>query len=105
MVDFLSALEEPTRNDSLTISTSSVSVADRRTNLNPRKVVLIRNISGNGNRATIFMSSLVATANQGIVLEDGESFTDSSDSGYQCHQGSIQAIGSAANTVLSIFER
>jgi hypothetical protein len=105
MVDFVSAMEEPTRNESVIISTSSIGIADRRTIANPRKVILVRNISGNGNRATIYMSNAIATANTGIILEDGESFTDSTGEGYSCHQGSIQAIGSAAATVLSIFER
>lgn len=95
----------PTRNESVTISTTSQQVSNPRDNDNMRVVLLIRNISGNGNRATISLGEKIATANTGLILEDGESFTDSSDSGYICHQGGVQAIGSAAATVLSIFER
>jgi len=65
----------------------------------------VRNISGNGNRASITMGMSSAIANTGIILEDGESYSDTTDAGYECYQGMVNAIGSAAGTVLAIFER
>jgi len=98
-------LVQPARNVTQTISTSSVGIAEARNNLNKRSVLLVRNISGNGNRASISFGLGSAVANTGVILEDGESFSDTSETTYECYQGMITAIGSAVGTILSIFER
>lgn len=95
---------QATRNENVAVTTASSQVCIPRNNANKRIVLLIRNISGNGTRITLSLSNFPAVANVGIVLEDGESLTDTSDISYECWQGPIQAIGSAAGT-LTIFER
>lgn len=101
-----SYLEEPTRNDSLAIPASNTLVAESRNQDNPRKALVVRNISPNAaDTISITLGFNVAVANKGIVLRQYESFTDATDSGYQCWQGAITAICATANGLLSIFER
>lgn len=96
---------KPTRNERVTVGTSSIQICGPRSNTNKRDVLLVRNISGNGNRVSVLLGNNPAVANTGIILEDGESFSDTSEQVYECWQGPIQAISSAVAATLSIFER
>jgi hypothetical protein len=102
-----SPLQQPSRNDNITIATSSTKISDSRNQDNPRTVITCRNISSNANDIiTVNLGNNPAVANNGIVLRQYESFTDADDGQYKCWQGSITAIsvtGTASN--LSVFER
>lgn len=103
------SFKEITRNEQLAVGTTGITVSDsRQENMqNLRKVITVRNISPNDTDIiSVFLSdSELATSNNGIVLRQYESFTDSVDSGYVPFQGKISAICATANGVLSIFER
>jgi len=99
-------LQEPTRNEKLAVGATSVVVAETRNVDNPRKVIILRNTSDNAAKIiTVHMGQGVAVAEVGIVLKQNEAVTDSSESGYKCHQGTITAICAVADGQLSIFER
>jgi len=99
---------EPTRNESVAVGTTAITVSDSRVGQpNTRRVLAVRNISPNAaDIISVFLSSSgIATTNKGIVLQQYESFTDSMDSGYVPFQDKITAICATANGVLSVFER
>lgn len=102
-----SPLQEPSRNENITIATSSTKVSDARNDVNPRKEMTIRNISSNAlDIITINLGNNPAIANQGITLRQYEGITLNNAPDSPCWQGSITAIsttGTASN--LSVFER
>jgi len=104
--EYFSSIQEPVRNGSVAVGLTNVTVCDARNGHNPRKALMIRNISTNANDViTINLGMQTATANTGIVLRQYESFTDSTDINYECFQGTISGICATANGVLAIFER
>lgn len=109
MGEIYSTLQDPTRNVSLTITNSSAEVASARQFADqPRKVIVIRNIADDPTKIiTINLGANPAVSNQGIVLRQYESFSDSSETGYTCFQGTITAISAVASATadLAIFER
>lgn len=96
---------EPTRNVQVTVGVTSTIIAEKRNDLAKRKEYLIRNISGDGTRISISPGYLPAVVNTGIILEDGESYGETTAYGGEIFQGGIAAIGSAATGKLSIYER
>lgn len=101
-----STQSEPVRNESVTVGTTSLIVSEQRVQPNKRKVIVIRNISADAAMIiTVNMGYQSATNNTGIVLKQFESFTESTDSGYECYQDQISAICAVAGGNLSIFER
>lgn len=101
-----SFIEEQTRNDKVAVSTSSVTISDSRNAANPRKNIVIRNTSPNAaDIITINIGFSTAVSSFGIVLNQNEAFSDSSESGYQCAQGTISAVCATVNGQLSIYER
>jgi len=101
-------IADETRNDAITLSTTSVQVAVGR----PRRAIYFRNSSTGVQIITVVPSNVQAAVDgYGIVLKPGESFTDSSvagendDNGYRSYQGPYNAISNAAGAILSIFER
>lgn len=97
---------EPARNESVTVGTSSVIIAEQRVQPNKRKSITVRNISSDATMViTVNMGYQSAVANTGLVLKQYESFTDASDSGYDCFQDQISAICAVAGGTLAIFER
>jgi len=96
---------EPTRNESVSVGTSSSVIAQARNAANKRKVILIRNISTGTQVVTINPGFGAAVANTGIILQVGESYSDSTDAGYECFQGMITAISDQASATLAIYER
>lgn len=106
MVDFLSSPVESTRNETITVGTITKVVAETRNSLAKRKVILMRNTSTDVTSViTVVPAFYSATASAGIVLQNGESFSDTTESGYEAFQGQYSAICSNANGILSIFER
>lgn len=102
----LQAWQEPTRNETVAVGTSSTLVATQRNRELPRKAIIIRNNSPNpADIITINFGATPAVANAGIVLRQYESISDSTETGYDCWQGTINAICATANGSLSVFER
>jgi len=103
---YLYSQTEPSRNVKVAVGATAVQLCERRLENNPRKVICIRNISPNvADIITIHLGSETAVSENGIVLKQGESFTDSTESGYACWQGQISAICATANGQTAIFER
>ena len=102
------SVQEPTRNETLAVGTSSV-VASQKRALNPgqkRKNIVIRNTSPNAtDTITIALGFTQAVANNGIVLRQYDTWMDTTESGYECYQGVISAICATGTGQLSIFER
>ena len=98
--------QDPARNDKLAVGTSSVIIADARNLQNPRKAILVRNTSDDPTKIiTISLGLTKATAETGIVLRQNESFSDSTESGYECFQGTISGICAVIDGQVSIMER
>lgn len=108
MVDFVtSGIQEPTRNDVVSVPNSTTLVSPSRNEENPRKDILIRNTSTDPTyiiTVNLGLSSPVAGA--GTVLRQYESFMLSQDAGPRIFQGSITAICAVAGPgTLSVMER
>ena len=102
----LSGLEQPVRNEIIAVGTASQVIAEYRNVENPRKMILVRNTSDDPTKIiTVHLGPEVAVANAGIVLQQNESFSDSSENVYLAHQGTITAISAVAASQLSITER
>ena len=101
-----SSLQEPSRNEQVSVGTSNTTIADSRNELKPRVAIVVRNTSSAAaDIITVNLGFNQATSGAGIVLQQNESFTDSSETGYQAWQGVITAICATANGTLAIFER
>jgi hypothetical protein len=101
-----SPIQEPSRNEAITVNTTSTTISDARNEANPRKVILLRNNSNDSSKIiTVFFGATPAVANAGIVLRQYESVTDSSEAGYQCWQGTVNAICAVVGGSLAIMER
>jgi len=101
-----STIQEAARNDQVDVTTSNGKIADARNELKPRVSIVIRNTSAStADIITVNFGFNTAVANKGMVLQQNESISDSSENGYQCWQGVITAICATANGKLSIFER
>jgi len=104
--DYLEGIQEATRNEQVSVNTSSSVVCESRNKINPRKAIIIRNTSDDSaDKITLNIGYNEATSNNGIVLGKDESWGDNSETGYNCHQGAITAICATANGKLSIYER
>lgn len=99
--------QEPARSEIVLVGTSTVQVSAYRSNYaDPRKNILIRNTSANATSIiTINFAFGPVVANAGVVLRQYESWSDSSESGYDCIQGVITAVCADANGQLSVYER
>lgn len=104
----LGYITEPTRNETKTVTTASQSIAEQRLNLNPRKMMMVRNVSSSATCVLwVTQGGIPAVVGVGIQLKQGESFVDATDAGYQCWQGPVQAISNeaAASNNIIIVER
>ena len=90
-----------TRNDLVSVGITSVTIADA----NPRNAIAITNSSTAAQVITVNFGFSQAVAGKGIVLQAGQTITDSDQPPYKCYQGVITAISDAASGQLSIFER
>ena len=97
----------PSRNDSVTVGTTSVEVAaTRQGKSGARKVIHLTNNSTAGQTITVvFSDSEVAVAGIGIVLKPGSTVTDSISQGYVPWQGKISGIADAASGSLAVYEQ
>lgn len=106
-VGLATGLQERTRNESDTVSTTSKRLAAPRNTLPKRIVLTIRNTSPNS--ADIITISLgdtqSAVAGAGIVLRQNEAFVDAASEGYEPFQGTVNAICATVNGTVAIFER
>lgn len=92
---------EGSRNAQVTVGTSTQNVLKPK----PRKVLSLRNSSTGGQVITLQIGEIAAVLNEGVVLSPGQAWTENTSEGYECWDGSVQAISTAAGGVLSIFER
>lgn len=98
--------QEPTRNESVSVGLTQISVAPQRNKENQRKAIIIRNNSPNAaDIITLNIGTGAATSGAGIILRQYESWSDSSETGYDCVQNAITAICATATGVLAIYER
>lgn len=107
MDNMLVTMEESTRNEALTITNASQVISNSRPDRS-RKAITIRNIADDATKIiTVNFGAQQATANAGIVLRQYESVSDSSETGYECFQGTITAVCAVASVTadLTIFER
>lgn len=92
-----------TDNRILSVGINSVKVAE---NDPQRKVIFIRNNSTAGQVISlIFSNNQQAEAGTGIVLGAGQYIIDSDTEGYECWEGEIHAISSAAGGLISVYIR
>lgn len=96
---------EPSRNDTVAVTTANTEIATVRALQSPRKVLVIRNISPNATDIISLSFGQVATANVGVVLRQYDVYSESADKGYAPYQGTINAICATATGVLAIQER
>lgn len=98
----------PTRNEAVSVGVASGQVCKPKPDYaeTKRKVLIIRNTSDDDTKIiTIALGGLAVTANNGIVLRRYEQYNESTDAGFQCWNGAVQAISAVAGAQLSIFER
>lgn len=92
-----------TQIDYLTIGTTGVKIADKDST---RKSIYIYNSSAGGQTITLLLSNNEAISGlKGIVLGAGMSFIDADSEGYECWEGQIWAISSAADGKISLYIR
>jgi hypothetical protein len=93
------------RNEALTVDGTAVNVSTPLKTAQ-RQVLSLRNSSAAGQVISVsYSDTQIAVVNNGIVLAAGQSIIDATSEGYECWQGSVSAISSAAGGVLSIMER
>lgn len=111
MIGIMGSIEPPTRNEEVSVGTSSIVVSETRTGINnKRHTYIIRNISNDETDIiTINIGYGQAVSNQGIVLRKNESIGESlTTDGLKVNdvwQGQISAICDTANGKLAVFER
>jgi len=95
------------REEIVDVGATSVLVSAQLINPSSRKLFYLRNSSLNAaDIITISLSgNTAAIANQGIVLKQGDIYSESSQSGFEVWQGQINAICATANGKLSVVER
>ena len=100
-------LEPAVRNETVAVGTASTLVMERRYSKETERIAYtIRNSSPNATDIiTLHFGAGSAVADAGLILRQNEGMSDSSDSGYKCHQGVINAICDTATGQLSITER
>jgi len=102
----LAPYQDEARNEAVSVAASSKIISEKRNEANPRKMIIIRNISAAAASViTINLGATSAAANTGIVLRQYESFTDCTGEGYTCFQGTISGICADANGNLAVMER
>jgi len=98
--------QESARNETITVGTSNTILSDVRNLQNLRKNILLRNTSTSATAViTLNLGYNQAVAGAGIVLKQNESFSDSSETGYEAYQGVITGICNEAGGKLAIYER
>ncbi len=96
-------MAQGTANRLVTIGATSTEVVPAVSSSGMRRTQLIIVNSSAAANATIAKGEVSAVINQGILLLPNGSYVEATDGGYDCWQGAVQAIASAAGT-LSIVE-
>lgn len=95
-------MAQQTANIAVSLTTASSRVLASRDGTGMKRTqFIITNLSAT--TVTIAKGENSATANQGIILSQGQAYIESTDGGFECWQGEIQGVGSAAST-LSVVE-
>ncbi len=92
---------EPTRNEAITLSTTSQNIASVRPD---RRTIYIKNLDTAINITVVF-GPRQAVAGVGIVLGPGEYIVDSVSESYAPYRGPIQAIAASGTPILALYER
>jgi len=100
MVNAFSGNEGYARNEVFAATTSSQTLSPAQ----DRQTFTIRNSGTAAETLTISFGQSKATALAGIVLTNGQAYTESNSEGFECWSGDIQVIVSS-NCNVSIFER
>jgi len=87
-----------TQNSSSSVSATSTQVLPAVTGAMQRSQFIITNTSAAA-IVTIAKGEVSATAGAGIRLSPGSSYLESTDSGFKCWQGAVQAVADAAGTI------
>lgn len=91
--------------DLVSVGTTSTTIIPTAENVK-RKLYSIRNSSTGAQIITIFPANFIpVVALKGIPLSPGQAYFESNSEGFECWQGQVQAISSAAGGQVSIFER
>lgn len=90
---------EPTRNESLSISTTPLSISPPHV----RKEIIITNTSATQNITLSFGKQVVAGF--GIFLIPGSSYYATATEGFRVSSEQLWAVSSAAGGTISVFER
>ena len=94
------------RNEQIAVGVTSTIIANVRLSTSPRKDILVRNISTSVlDIITVNLGSQQAVLNTGIIIQQGESFSFSSEASNPAPQCQFTAICATANGLLSIMER
>lgn len=97
---------EVVRNENLAISTTSIEILPSVKAIGGRSMFFLRNNSPNAiDIITICPGDRAAVANNGIILRQNDVYLESNDTGFECHQGAIQAICATINGTLAVSER
>lgn len=91
------------RNESATVGTSNVSISSAIT-VGQRYVLNVKNISTGGQIITLSWQTQ-AQANQGVVLNPGDAWSESVDSAFVPLNTEVFAISDAAGGTIAIHER
>jgi hypothetical protein len=94
--------EQISSTNALGVSATSITIAQERTGAAERQQFIITNTSA-AQVVTIVKGSAAAIAGQGIILQPNGSYGESTDGGFVCWQGEMQAVATGAGTV-SIVE-
>ena len=87
-----------TQNSSVSVSATSTTAIPAVMGAMRRSQFIITNTSAAA-VVTIAKGEVSATAGAGIRLSPGSSYLESTDSGFMCWQGAVQAVADAAGTI------
>jgi len=91
------------RTESVAVGTSSVKAADIASPSAKRTQIIIVNTSTTA-KITLAKSGNAAVAGAGIVLNPSGTYAESTDGGYKCYQGMINAISDIAGGTIAVTE-
>jgi hypothetical protein len=99
-------LTQITQNDTASVSATSSEVLHNVSGDLVRSMLIITNTSAAA-VVTLAKGDIVAVAGSGIRLSPGGSYIESTDSGFTCWQGAIQAVSDIAGSlgVCQTFEK
>jgi len=100
----LNTKEQISANNAYTIGTSSTEVLQSLNGTRFKRSQLILVNTSAALNITVMKGSNPVVASTGILLLPGGTYIEGTDGGFNCWQGSIQAISTAAGSTLSVIE-